>query len=253
MTLGIFVVASRKDQGGDTYHESIQCYEDLADKVVVYDKSWPKEFSWEHIGQTFQKAYESIDTDWVIHADLDYIFHEQDFDAIRKACHQYIESPALSFWKYQFILPDRYNLKSRLVIAVNKGKYGNRIRFDSGGDLCQPSLDGKYLSPDDVQEARIPFYNYEKISKTKEQIKDDCGRMERAALRLNGETRYKSDGTDEDAYNKWYEVQKGKIAKPQQYLPLEKHPKYMQKLINELTPEQFGYDGFGLIEGKVYV
>lgn len=254
MKLSIFTTITRPLERGDLYPEALECFNELADEVVVIDgeATWPKEFEWQTIGEHFQKGYEQCTGDWVIHADLDFIFHERDFEAIRQAMEDNPNAPALSFWKYQFILPDRYNLKSRLVIAVNKGKYGNRIRFDSGGDLCQPSLDGQQIMIQNVPEARVPFYNYEKILKSKYQIMDDVGRMERAYVRHFGKTQYGSDLTNEDGYRKWYQVQQGKLAKPHKLIPLSSHPKYMQETIQNLTPEQFGYNGFGMINGRTY-
>lgn len=152
--------------------------------------------------------------------------------------------PALSFYKYQFILPDRYNLKSRLVVAVNKGKYGDRIRFDSGGDLCQPSLDGRYIDPQSVPEAKIGFYNYEKLLKTESQIKDDVSRMARAWQHHFGE--YKLGGPDdESAYREWLTMVKGRFSKPQTACPFDEHPKYVKETIKNLKPENWGYNGFG--------
>jgi hypothetical protein len=198
MRLSVFTTVTDPDKRGDNFRDAFACYRELADEVIVINGAgrylsgiqyyhfkyhqyvWPEEFNWPIIGKHFQRGYEKATGDWVIHADLDFIFHERDFTTLRKALMDNPEAPALSFWKYQFILPDRYNLKSRLVIAVNKAKFGDRIRFDSGGDLCQPSLDGKELKPDDVPEARVPFYNYEKMTKTKEQITNDVGRMARA-------------------------------------------------------------------------
>lgn len=277
MKLSIFTAVTRPEKRGDNYKDALSCYTDLADEtIIIYGNanakpldyknngghtvhvpcvidSWPKEFSWELIGQQFQRGYEACTGDWVIHADLDYIFHERDFRAIRMACENNPDAPALSFWKFQFVLPDRYNLKSRLVIAVNKAKYGDRIKFDSSGDLCQPSLDGKYLSPDDVPEAGIPFYNYEKILKTRQQIADDQGRMERAYFRRFGTFQMGSDGSNDSAYNKWVEAQRGKLRKPHKFIKLSDHPKYMQETIKNLTVDQWGYSGHGLIEENKYV
>lgn len=266
--LSIFTTVSKPKERGDLFEESLACYKDLADEVVVVNGAkslgpsvaglkevmsyWPKEFRWPLIGQQFQAGFEACTSDWVLHADLDFIFHEKDFLAIREACLKYKDAPAISFYKYQFILPDRYNLKSRLVLLVNKGKYGARIRFDSGGDLCQPSLDGKYISPDDVPESKIPFYNYEKMLKTKEQIAEDAGRMERAYMRHFKHTQYGSDGTSQDAYDKWVKTQKGKFNKPQKFISLEEHPKYIHKTIKNLLPEQWGYDGHGFLERNRY-
>lgn len=270
LNLSIFTTSLKPTKRGDNYKDAIACYRALADEVInvrgesmvttgYQDKQyktirnyWPVEFDWPHIGKQFQKGYEACSGDWVIHADLDFLFHEKDFDDIRAVLEQHNDMPALSFYKYQFVLPDRYNLKSRLVIAVNKGKFGDRIRFDSGGDLAQPSLDGRYISPDSIPQAKIGFYNYEKLTKTKEQISDDVGRMERAYERHFGHTQYGSDGTNEDAFSKWYEAQKGKMNKPQEQISIDKHPKFVQETIKNLKPEQFGYNGFGLINGRVY-
>lgn len=279
MKLSIFTIVTKPQKRGDTYKEALECYTDLADEtVIVYGNAnaspldyrnnggrtvhvpcvvdtWPKEFSWPLIGQQFQTGYECCTGDVVIHADLDFIFHEKDFEDIRNAAQLMLDNnlPAMSFYKYQFIQPDRYNLKSRLVIMVNKRDYGGRIKFDSSGDLCQPSLDGRYLSPDSVPQSKIGFYNYEKLAKTKEQIVDDVGRMERAYKRHFGHTQYGSDGTDEDAYTHWLEAQKGKFNKPQEHVKLEDHPKYVQETIKNLNPEQWGYSGFGNLRENNYV
>lgn len=244
MKLGCFITITNPIKRGDLYNECIEMANNLFDEVTIVDgkDTWPKEFSWELIGQHFQKGYEQCEADFIVHLDTDYIFHERDFRAIRMACENNKDAPALSFWKYQFILPDRYNLKSRLVLAVNKGKYGDRIRFDSGGDLCQPSLDGEYINPDSIPEARIPFYNYEKIIKTEAQVRDDVERMARAWHRYFGNWHL---GTTKTAYSEWLNMQVGRFKKPQEFVALDNHPKIMQDVIKELTPEQWGYSGFG--------
>lgn len=262
MKISIFTTITDPVKRGDLFGQALACYTDLADEVVVVNGGkqtvsdptgkvkevkhpWPKEFSWEFIGQQFQRGYEAATGDWVIHADLDFLFHERDFTTIRKAFLDNDYSPALSFWKYQFILPSSYNLKSRLVIAVNKKRYGDRIKFDSGGDLCQPSLDGVEIDPSQTVEARVPLYNYEKIIKTKEQILDDTGRMARAWHTHFGDYKL-GDLTDENAYEVWYNMEKGRYNKPQQKIPLSEHPKYMKDTILNLKPDQFGFNGFGL-------
>jgi len=252
MVLSIFTTASRGDTAGDLYHEALTCYKDLADRVIINDRPWPEEFVWPHIGQSFQAGYDECPDGWCIRMDLDMLFHENDFDKIRQALEKHKDEPALSFWKYQFILPDRYNLKSRLVLAVNKGKFGDRIKFDSGGDLCQVSLDGKQLKPDDVPEARVPVYNYEKLTKSKEQIMDDQGRMERAWKRHFGKYQMSQNETDESAYWAWYRMQQGRFNRPSKGIRLSDHPKHIQETIRNLKPKMFGYNGFGLIEGRVY-
>lgn len=253
MKVVAFITITDPDRRGDPYWQCAHAAGQFADELVVVDgkDSWPREFSWELIGEHFQAGYEESKADWVIHLDADFIIHEQDAAKLRKALAE-SDAPAMSLWKYQFILPDRYNLKSRLVLAVNKGKYGDRIRFDSGGDLCQPSLDGKELSPDDVPEARIPFYNYEKVLKTELQIQDDVGRMARAWQRHFGE--YKLGGpSDGDAYQKWLTMTLGRFkGRSQEQIPLKDHPEIMQETLINLTPEQWGHSGFGYLPVNGY-
>lgn len=254
MKISAFITITRPEERGDTYEECAESALGFANQVNIVDgeDTWPQEFDWPLIGQHFQRGYEEADGDWVFHLDTDFIFHEGDYQAIRNACMDNNNAPAMSFYKHQFILPDRYNLKSRLVIAVNKGKYGDRIRFDSGGDLCQPSLDGRELKPDDVPEAGVAFFNYEKIIKTQDQVRDDVGRMARAWKSHFGE--YKLGGPDDDtAYAAWLGMQIGRFNKPQKQIPLTDHPKIMQEVIRELAPDQWGYSGFGKLTENNYV
>lgn len=274
MKLSIFTTATNPEQRGDLFEQPLECYQRLADEIVIMDGTfqhlkgwnddvgassrarfvkyeWPREFWWPFIGQQFQRGYEACTGDWVIHADLDFIFHEQDYDAIRFTLSS-TDAPAVNFLKYQFILPDRYNLKSRLVMAVNKRKYGDRIRFDSGGDLCQPSLDGREIKPGEVPGARIPFYNYEKILKTREQVMDDAGRMARAYERHFGERKL-AGPDDQSALDKWLSMTVGRFKKPQERVALSFHPRVMQETIAALEPEQWGYSGWGLLGENDYV
>lgn len=270
MKLSVFTTVTDGFARGDNPLPAIRCYQDLCDELVVVDggktptigselddvkvvqSRWPKEFNWRFFSEQFQRGYDACTGDWVIRADLDYIFHEKDFEKIRQAMIDNPNAVGLCFYKYQFILPDRYNIKSRLVVALNKGKYGDRIRLNGGGDECQATLDGIYIDPESVPSADVGIYNYEKILKTKAQIADDVGRMERAWERHYGKTQYRSDGTDERALAVWLEAQRGKFSKPQEWTPLDAHPKYIQDTIKNLKPENFGYNGFGLIQEKVY-
>lgn len=254
MEIGIFTTLTDPGRRGDNYKDAIDCYEDLADQLVIVDghDTWPQEFEWETISQHFQWGYDRLDTNWVIHCDLDYIFHQQDFGKIRQALKDYPNSPGVSFYKWQFILPDRYNLKSRLVIAVNKGAFGDRIKFNGGGDLCQPTLDGKLLDLAEMPQAGVPFYNYEKLTKTISQIADDVGRMDRAYHKRFGEYLY-GKGNDLTALHGWVDMMVGRFNKPSKHIKLEEHPKYVQQTISKLKPNQWGYNGLGFLEDNDYV
>jgi glycosyltransferase involved in cell wall biosynthesis len=266
--LSIFTTLTDPVERGDNWKDAIRCYREVADEVVVINggqplglkmndgvdriiaSPWPKEFDWPLIGHQFQRGYEESSGDWVIHMDCDFIFHQNDTGRIRQALKDYPSAPAVSFYKWQFILPDRYNLKSRLIIAVNKSAFGDRIKFDSGGDLCQPSLDGKELNLDEMPQAGVPFYNYEKMTKTLPQVKDDVERMARAWNRHFGD--YKLGQNDQEAFDEWLMMMEGRFTKPHEFIPLASHPKYVQATIANLKPEQWGYNGFGRLEKNKY-
>lgn len=264
--LSIFTTVTNPNYRGDNVKPAIDCYKDLADELVIMNGGkeilhepkeklykWSTEFNWDFIGQQFQRGYEACNGDWVLHLDLDFIFHQQDFGRIKQALKDYPNAPAVSFYKWQFILPDRYNLKSRLLIAVNKAKFGDRITFSGGGDLCQPQLDGKDLDLNEMPQAGVPFYNYEKLTKTKAQIIDDVGRMDRAYQRHFGTWLYSKNGTEQSAYEGWLDMTIGRFHKPSKHIKLSEHPKYIQDTIKNLRPDQFGYNAFGLLEDNDYV
>lgn len=259
MTLSIFTTYSQPTKRGDLLREPLACFHEIADEVVVikgyqapsgkhekhYYHHWPKEFKWSFIGEQFQRGYEACTGDWVLHMDMDMIIHEKDYSTLYQALHKYDTNPGLRFWKHQFFTQDRYNIKSHLVLAVNKKMYGDRIRFDGGGDLCQPTLDGKYIEPLKTPEVKVPVWNYDCILKTKEQIMEDKGRFARAWQREFGT--YKLGGPDdESAYENWWGMIKGRYSSHKETIALDHHPRVMQETIKNLKPENFGYNGFGL-------
>lgn len=247
MKLSIFTTATNPIERQDPYEEALACYNDLADEVIVLGDDWPQEFSWEYIGQTFDKGYQACSGDWVIRMDLDYFFHEDDMSKLLWVLNKNYYRPAISFWKYQFIKADRASIKSRLAIAFNKREYGSRIRLDSGGDLCQPSLDGKQLSTEFMREARIPVYNYDFTFKTEEVVAKDFARFARAWSRRFGEDKW-GDGTEETAIAKFKEMMLGRyLNRANTIIPIDEHPKYIKDKLHKLTPEQFGYNLWGMI------
>ena len=278
MKLSIFTTCSNPIERQDPFYEAISCYKDLADEVIIIngkigdeynletelvqmnDKvkvvryEWPEEFSWEFIGQQFQRGYEACTGDWIIHADLDFFFHENDFDKIRKTLEENSEEPAVSFWKYQFLLVDRYRLKSRLVITVNKGKYKNRIKFNSGGDLCQPSLDGMELKPDTVKEIGVPFYNYDFCFKEKNVIAKEFYRMAKARNKVFPNDNWGIE-SKEKALEYFKKMQLGRFENnlnDYKKIKLEDHPRYIQDRIYNIKPNQFGFNMFSWIKEKSY-
>lgn len=275
MKLSIFTTISNPEERQDPWHEATQSYLDLADEVVVVEgglpdnkmdeynlrgwankqaknmwgdkakfiyKEWPENFEWKFIGEQFQRGYEACTGDWVIHADIDYFFHENDFKKIREALEANSDQPALSFWKYQFLLVDRYNLKSRCVIAVNKKKFGDRIKFNGGGDLCQPTLDGKLIESKDIPEAKVPFYNYDFCFKELPVINKDWKRFRSAWDKQFGKD-----------IGEFKQMMVGRFnGRGWEKIDIMDHPQYIRDKIAQINPKQFGFNMFGWIKEKAY-
>lgn len=271
MKLSLFTTVTDPIERQDTFAESLPNYRKLADQLVIVDGStdpnkleksfkktwdkkinyhWPEEFSFEFIGQQFQRGYEACDGDWVLRLDCDFVFREEDFQKIRQAIDYAKDYPSITFTKKQFLLCDRFSIKSNLVLAFNKKKFGNRIKLDSGGDLCQASLDGKILDKESYN-SKIPFNNYDFLKKTKETVKKEFGRMARAWQRKFGE--YKFGGPDDDsAFEEFLLMQLTRIKKPHEIVPLSSHPESYQKTIKRMTSQNFGYDMWGFYRKALY-
>ena len=117
------------EERGDPWKEALDCYNSLADEVVVVGEEWPYEFKFDHIGKTFQEGFNKASGDWVIRMDLDYFFHENDFAKLKQILKKNIDSPSVAFPQYQFFTPDRFQVKTKLCIALNKKYFPSTLPF----------------------------------------------------------------------------------------------------------------------------
>ena len=82
MKLSVFTTMTDPESRNDPYKEAINCYEELADELIIVGENWPDEFSFDYIGKTFHEGFEKSNGDWVIRMDLDYFFHQKDINMI---------------------------------------------------------------------------------------------------------------------------------------------------------------------------
>ena len=50
----------------DPWKESLSCYEDFSDELIVVGENWDYEFNWVKIGNVFQEGFNKCSGDWVI-------------------------------------------------------------------------------------------------------------------------------------------------------------------------------------------
>jgi hypothetical protein len=245
MKLSVFTSMTNPESRNDPYIESLKCYEELGDEVIVVGQNWPYEFTFDTIGKVFQEGFEKSTGDWVIRMDLDYLFHENDIDKIRNVLIKYSNSPAVAFPQYQFFTSDRYHVKTKICIALNKKKFPE-IKSNGGGDMCLPTLNGERILPSSVPSSRIPVWQYDSMFRTKEIISEDRARFARAWFRYFSDWGDRGGGSPEEAFDAWFKMIREKYKKHTLKMKVDNHPKYIQNKLKSLSKEQFGYDAFGL-------
>lgn len=228
----------------DPWEEALACYKDFADEVVIVGETWPEEFKFSYIGESFQEGFDKSSGDWVIHMDIDNFLHENNIAQLRNVLSKYDNLPTISFPKYQIFSPDRYHIKSNMCIALNKKKFP-KIKMNGGGDLCQPTLEGDLLKPSDFPLIKIPIWNYDSVFKTKNILSKDRARFARAWFREFNEWGDRGGGTEEEAFEAWFKMIQQRYKNHVLKLSIDDHPKYIKEKLNNLSEKQFGYDLFG--------
>ena len=244
-SFSIFTTMTNPDSRNDPWRESLNCYNALADEVIVVGENWPYEFDWGVFNKIYQGGFDQCTTDWVMRMDLDYFIHENDIKKLKTYLKKYEEYPAIVLPQYQFFTPDRYQVKTKLCLLLNKGKFPN-IKLDGGTDRMLATLDGKLLTYKNVPQIKIPIWQYDSMFRTKEIIGIDRARFARAWKRTFND--YGDRGGDDPilAFEAWYEMIKVRYAKHLFKIKLDKHPIFISNKIKELDSSQFGYSAFGL-------
>lgn len=244
-------------------------------KLKAKFKPWPfPEWSYEelpkHLNEALRMANEE-NCDWLIKLDIDTLFHEQDYDKLRKEVSRAHRKSKLvvSFKKLQFFLPSKYWQKGRLPIAIKTGHsivYG----FDKEKytDLCQPivwntqeyvTFNGKqYDIPSGVSvperailNSGIFVYNYDFSFRTKERTIELLYQIEMAHTRFWGKG-YTGLGiekiTRENAFNDFIMLSRNRYKQMNKHLKISSHPIYIQNSLLRLSDEHFGKNMWGEIK-----
>ena len=256
-SLSIFTTMTNPETRNDPWREALSCYEFFANEVVVVGDDWPEEFTWDHIGKTFQEGYEKCTSDWVMRMDIDYFLHQKDKHKLYKTLEKYKDYPVISLPQYQIFTPDRYQIKTRLCLVFNKKKYKN-ILLNGGGDLTLATINGELIDPKKTPMVNIPIYQYESTFRTKEILEQDRARFARAWFRYFNTYESRGGSTPKGAYNAWFEEIKKRYPKHSFRLEIEDHPKFIIEKLSTLDDNQFGKSAFGLagitkFEKKYYI
>jgi hypothetical protein len=245
MKISVFTSMTNPENRNDPWKEAMDCYKDLGDEVVVVGEDWPYEFNWDHIGKTFQKGLLESNGDWVIRMDLDYFFRKKDLKNIRNFLKSNQDAPAVAFPQFQIFTPDRFHLKTKLCIAINKKNFPE-IKLNGGGDLCQPTLNGEQLTHWKVPNCNIPIFQYDSVFRTKKIISEDRARFARAWFSYHNSWDDRGGPTPKQAYDAWFKMIEDRYHYHVFKLKNSEHPEYIKEKLASLESDQFGYNAFGL-------
>lgn len=245
--LSIFTTFTEPELRNDPWREAIECYENFADEIIIQGKDWPNEFEFKYIGEVFQEGFNKSNNDWVMRMDIDYFLHENSKEKIYKSLKKYNDYPAIAMPQYQFFCADRFHLKTRLCLILNKKKFPN-IKLNGGGDKCLASLNNELIDPSKVPNINVPIFQYDSIFRTKKIIAEDRARFARAWFRTFGNYGSRGGPTSELAFDAWFNDISSKFKKHTNKFNVEQHPIYIKNKLKNLKPDQFGYSAFGLNE-----
>lgn len=278
MKLSILTMITDPDERQDKWREAIECYSDLVDEVVVVnggapisigmlmkfpkikmvDLYWPYEWNWVELPKHLNAGRAKCTGDWIIKLDIDQFFHENDLGLVRRAlktCPE--ECDVATFQKMSTTYGGKHFQKGGQPIAF-RNKEDIRIGKDAKNktDLCFAVRVGKY-PPEIINGYTLPvgeelksfktgisYWNYDYFFKTKEFTKKEFWRFSRAYHRFYGDWAF--GDTEEDSFNIFLGMQKGRHDRAPYNTKLEEHPKYIRECVKKLKPEMFGLDGWKL-------
>ena len=237
-------------------------------KLKIVNLEWPYEWNWLEYPKHLNEGLKHCTGDWILRLDIDQFVHEKDFEKIREElskCPQDCE--ATTFQKMSFAYGKKYYQKGGQPIAF-RNRQGIEIGkcIERATDLCfavrrtgeiinYKKVDGKetdeilYELPigHDLKTYKtgIEYWNYDYFFKTKEFTRKEFWRMSRAYHAFFNSWEF---GYDEEAsFQVFLDMLKGRYNRSPYEYTLETHSKYIQKAILELKPEQFGFNGWGIL------
>lgn len=278
MKLSILTTITNPEVRQDKYIEALTCYCDLADEVVVVnggapisvgilfshpkikiiDMPWPDEWNWIELPRHLNAGKEACTGDWILKLDIDQLIHEKDFEMVRRKLAECpSECYSASFQKMSLTYGKKYYQKGGQTIGFRNlpelfiGKSTSRAT-----DLCFAVVKTGSIKVDDydlpvgydplVFKTGISYWNYDYFFKTKEFTKKEFYRFSRAYERYFHSWEFGT--SEEDCLRVFLEMQKGRYDRAPYSYKLEDHPKYIRRDVGDLTKEQFGFNGWGLLK-----
>ena len=277
MKISIITTVTDPDKRMDAWREAMNNYLDFADEVIVVNGGaplilkpplreillpWPDDWSWEELPKHLNAGLQQATGDWVIKLDIDQFIHEANFEELRYKLNELDDRKMAvgSLMKVNVYFQGKYAKTGGLNIAINKKRFDDAVfgkDINIKTDLCEPiKFTGEY---DDkgvpvgigfrdglLGNTGINCWNFSYAFKTKEVCKDIFYRQALAYERYFGKAVWGK--TREGCWNRLINAYKAVVQRGlKQAEDFNIFPKYIRDTYANLKPEQFGYNGWGII------
>ena len=98
----------------------------------------------------------------------------------------------------------------------------------------------------EVPNLKVPVFQYDSIFRTKEIISSDRARFARAWNQYFKNYGTRGGPTEKEAFDAWFKMIEDRFKFHVHKLNINEHPEFIKDKLLSLTPDQFGYDVFGL-------
>ena len=248
--------------------EAIQAIGDDRIKIIQDDDTkWEDDWTYWRMGHNFNRGLQECTGEWVLKFDTDYVLNERGTARFRGECldGRKKNKLAIAFTRLNYITANKYYIKSKKTLAINKAlcekthidlRYGLDLKSWGFGyefiDLKEYKHNinfGKIIRNDgNFYTSSLLVHNYDNVFATKEVVKEMRSRHwlaeEKQRAIICGE---EFDGVD-NSWNDYKKLCKTNLRKIQYDIKITGQPSIIQDKINDLMPEQQGYDCWGLIK-----
>lgn len=284
MRISILTTITNPIERQDKFLEALTCYCDFADEVVVVnggnpivftnppanfnkikivDYPWDEEWNWIDLPKHLNFGLQACTGDWIIKFDIDQLIHERNFQELRSRIENIpAEYASATMQKATFTHGGKWFQKGE-VENIFRNRPDIRIgkNTERYTDLCFPvhqtGVEVVYQE-DSIEIYDLPigtslkcmktgvkFWNYDYFFKTQEFSKKEFWRFSRAYKRYFNDWGF--GDTEENSFKKFIQAKRDRYNRATSKATLDTHPVYMRQLVMALTPEQYGYNGWGII------
>jgi len=243
---------------GESTDGSLEKIKAISDKIKIVYLPWPWDYKQKEYSLHYNFGFEHCTGDWAFKLDCDWIFHETDFENMKKRLEWRNDDRsvmAMNMPKLSMLNKSECHRKGRMVNGIHMKFYRDKIKSGVNMDnptksdwtdlvLVEKEVDGIYyghlIDPNKTLGVGLTIYNYDCFFRTEEKCKTWYKRAALAYLKGTGYPLYGDESN-------WWETWRGMMEMRSRHtsqIQIKQHPKYIQDKLNSMTPDMWGYNNW---------